>query len=278
MIIFAYDGSLYGEWVARYAVRFAEVEVDRKLLVLHVLDGTIKPDIVKFRFNRLATDCRDLGINFKCEYIPLGKDVYRSLRQAIPHDSEALLVCGARVKPRKQAFLSGSVAEKLLRTHQCPVLALRVVQPGLLGAPRDLLLPLAGHLAGAARFWPVFRRLIPTLRTVHLFRALNIHYLSHSHLSWNRELSLREIGLHYLEKIIVELNEKLSEQTFRVNRRVIISSDWPNEVLVQASRLKAQLIMLGVSERNLAHRVFYGVGLERILRETPCDVGIYRGP
>lgn len=278
MIILAYDGSLYGEWVARYAVRFAAVEADRKLLALHVLDGTITPDIVRFRFDRLAVDCRNLGVNFNCEYIPLGKGVYRSLRQAIPHDSQALLVCGTRVKLRKQAFLSGSVAEKLLKTHQCPVLALRVVQPGLLGAPRNLLLPLAGHVAGAARFWPVFRRLIPNLRTVHLFRTLNIHYLRHSHLSQNRERSLRKLGLRHLEKIIIELNEKLPEKTFRVNRRVIISSDWAKEVLLQASRLKAQMIMLGVSERSLAHRVFYGVGLERILRETPCDVGIYRGP
>jgi nucleotide-binding universal stress UspA family protein len=58
----------------------------------------------------------------------------------------------------------------------------------------------------------------------------------------------------------------------------MISSDWPNAVLIQASRLKVQMILLGVSERNLAHRTFYGVGIERVLRETPCDVGIYRGP
>jgi hypothetical protein len=48
-------------------------------------------------------------------------------------------------------------------------------------------------------------------------------------------------------------------------------------VLVQASRLKAQLMLLGLSERSLAYRVFHSASIERILHETPCDVGIYRG-
>jgi nucleotide-binding universal stress UspA family protein len=49
-------------------------------------------------------------------------------------------------------------------------------------------------------------------------------------------------------------------------------------VLVEASRLKSQLLLLGASERSLAHRVVHGQVLERILRDAPCDVGIYRGP
>jgi nucleotide-binding universal stress UspA family protein len=49
-------------------------------------------------------------------------------------------------------------------------------------------------------------------------------------------------------------------------------------VLVLANRLKVQMVLLGVTERSLAHRVFYGKGIERVLRKTTCDVGIYRGP
>lgn len=278
MIILAHDGSLYGEWVARYAVRFAALEADHKLITLHVLDGKTNQDIVEDRFKRLAHDCQKLGIVFDCESLSPGKDVYRSLRQAIPHDPDALLVCGTRVKPRHQTLLSGSVAEKLLRTHQCPVLALRVVQPGLLGAPTTLFLPLAGHILGMARFWPVFRRLMPNLQTVYLFRALNIHYLRYPHLSRSRERSLRDSGLRHLDHVALELEEKIPQPSFTLNRRVVISSDWSNEVLTQASRIKAQMIMLGVSERNQVHRFFHGVGLERVLQEAPCDVGIYRGP
>ncbi|MBN1957913.1 MAG: universal stress protein [Desulfuromonadales bacterium] len=278
MIILAHDGSLYGEWVSRYAINFALSEEDRRLLVLHVPEGKIAPVVVEARLERLMNDCTEHELSCRCEYLPPEQDVYRSLRHAIPHDPTALLVCGTRVKARNRAYLTDSIAEKLLRTHQCPVVALRVTQPGLLGTPVNLLLPLAGHDAGTERFWPVLRRFVPRLHSVQLFRSLNIHYLRYPHLSRNREQSLRDIGIAYLEQILMDIDKRLPERSFRIDCRVALSSNWSDEILVLASRLRMQLILLGVSERTLAHRLFYGVGLERILHKSPCDVGIYRGP
>ena len=278
MIILAHDGSIYGDWVARYALQFATNEADRKLLLLHVSDGNIRPDIVETRLARLTKDCQEVGVECSLHLLPLGKTVHRSLHQAIPHDPEALLVCGTRVKPNKSAFLSGSVAEKLLRTHQCPVLALRVVQPGLLGNPHDLLVPLAGHLSGFTRVWPVFRRLAINLNTVHLFRALALNPLLQTHLTPTRKRTLRTIGRTHLAQICTELKEFMPLRTFRLDQSITITTDWPHEILTLASRLKVQMLLLGVSERSLAHRIFHGVGIEKVLRETPCDIGIYRGP
>jgi nucleotide-binding universal stress UspA family protein len=278
MIILAHDGSIYGDWVVRYGLRFAADEVDRKLLVLHVLDGKVAPDLVEAKFRQLAKDCTEQNVDFVSQLLPLGKSVHRSLRQAIPHDPDSLLICGTRVKPNRRALLTGSVAEKLLRTHQCPVLALRVVQPGLLGNPHELMLALAGHGAGLERVWPVFRRLAPHLRAVHLFRALPVHHFMMAQLTSGREHRLYKIGHAHLDQVCAGLSERLPERTFRLDRRVTITGDWPNEVLVQASRLKTQMVLLGISERSLAHRVFHGAGLERVLRQTSCDVGVYRGP
>lgn len=278
MIILAHDGSIYGDWVARYALQFAASEADRKLLLLHVLDGTVNPDIVETKFDRFTTNCQEVGVECLLRFLPLGKTVYRSLRQAIPHDPEDLLVCGTRMKPNRRTFLGGSVAEQLLRSHQCPVLALRVVQPGLLGNPHDLLLPLAGHLSGFARIWPVFKRLAMQLNTVHLFRALAINPLLQTHLTPTREQALRNIGRTHLAQICAELRECLPLQSFRLDQSITVTTDWPHEVLTLSSRLKVQMMLLGVSERSLAHRIFHGAGLEKVLLETPCDIGIYRGP
>lgn len=278
MIILAHDGSIYCDWVARYALRFAANEADRKLFAVYVIDGKANPDVVEAKFNRYRDECAVRGVDFSFRLLPLGNSVHRTLRQAIPHDPESLLVCGTRVKPNRRSFLSGSVAEKLLRMHQCPVLALRVVQPGLLGNPHDLLLALAGHVQGVERIWPVFSRLTPHLRSVHLFRALTVRSLLYPHLTPSRELAMRRTGYAYLDKVCAELNERRPGGAFLLDRRVMVTSDWPSEVLVHASRLKVQMILLGVSERSLAHRVFHGAELERVLLETPCDVGIYRGP
>ncbi|MCW8892106.1 MAG: universal stress protein, partial [Deltaproteobacteria bacterium] len=259
MIILAHDGSLYGDWVARYALNFAVAETDRKLLALHVLDGKTSQELVTSKFAQLETACRNRGIDFIPQLLPLDSGVYRSLRHAIPHAPEALLVCGTRIKAKKRTFLRGSVAEQLLRCHQCPVLALRVVQPGLLGSPRHLLMPLAGHVSGFPRVWPIFQRLSVNLQRVHLFRSLHVRQLRHAYLNPARQRRLLSAGEAYLEKIFAEMSAHLPEQRFSVERQAMISSDWPNAVLIQASRLKVQMILLGVSERNLAHRTFYGV-------------------
>jgi nucleotide-binding universal stress UspA family protein len=278
MIILAHDGSLYCDWVARYALNFAEADKDRRLLALHVLDGKASPELVSNKFAELQECSAEQNIEFIPQILHLDTSVYRSLRHAIPHEPEALLLCGTRVKARKQRFLRGSVAEHLLRNRQCPVLALRVVQPGLLGSPRNLLMPLAGHIAGFSRVWPIFQRLAVRLQRVHLFRTLYIHQLRRANLRPDRERELLTYGQAYLEKIVAEMEKVLIEQPFCIERQVMISSDWPNAVLMQASRLKVQMALIGVSERSLAHRAFYGIGIERVLRQTPCDIGIYRGP
>lgn len=278
MIILAHDGSLYGDWVARYAVRFTTGEADRKLLLLHVLDGRIEKAIAEARFAHLAENCAESGLTYHQELLPPQPSVHRALRQAIPHDPTALLVCGTRVKPRRQAFLAGSIAEQLLRTHQCPVLALRVVQPGLLGLSHRLLLPLAGHLDRFSRFWPILQRLAPQLDLLYFLRTVPISDLTEPHQSPGRRNRLLLESENYLDRVCAELHERISAPPFTIDRRVMISSDWAHQVLIEASRLKAQMLLLGASERSLAHRVFHGQKLEQVLRETPCDVGIYRGP
>ncbi|TLM62022.1 MAG: hypothetical protein FDZ69_13335 [Deltaproteobacteria bacterium] len=278
MIILAHDGSLYGDWVARYAVRFAATDQDRRLLLLHVTDGRVDEAVARARFARLAEDCAATAVGYHQELLTPAPTVHRALRQATPHDPQALLVCGTRVKPRRQALLTGSVAELLLRSHQCPVLALRVVQPGLLGLPHDLLLPLAGHRDGFARCWPVLRRLAPQLRRLHLLYAVPPGPLAAALHSPARQQLARRAGEAYLDRICAGLAGEIPEPPFVIDRRILATHDWPHQTLIEASRIKAQMLLLGASERSLAHRVFHGRGLERILRETPCDAGIYRGP
>ena len=107
MIILAHDGSVYGDWVAQYALNFAATETDRKLLVLHVLDGKISRDLMTSKLAQLETICSNRDIEFIPQLLPLDSDVYRCLSHAIPHEPDALLICGTRIKARKRAFLHG---------------------------------------------------------------------------------------------------------------------------------------------------------------------------
>ena len=81
-----------------------------------------------------------------------------------------------------------------------------------------------------------------------------------------------------LGEVANEIRAQADAPPCHLERHAVLAADWAGEILVQAGKLGVQMILLGASERSLPHRVVYGNRLERILRDTACDVGIYRRP
>jgi len=275
MIILAYDGSLNGDWVSRYAIRFA-AHTGSVLSVLNVRDGSVTNDQMVGKLRRLEYECRTMGVEAVTDILPEERDVCFTLMNHIPSGTGNIVVCGTRVRSRQQRFLSGTVSEKLLRTGLFPVMALRVVQPGLLGAPRDLLLPFSGQPGCFEEAWTFFRLLLPDLDRLFLMRWFEVSAIRLPNLSMARRDAMRQIGERYLAEIGEEIIRRSGDSMFRLDWRIGVCDDWVNEVLVQASRLKVGMVMLSASEGLFDHRFLHGNDLERLLRGTPCDVGIYR--
>ncbi|SDD71002.1 universal stress protein [Desulfuromonas thiophila] len=278
MILLAHDGSIYGDWLARYALHFAAAEEDRQLLALHVRDGRIPAERLASRWQRLEQEGAAAAVSCRLEVLRLRHGVAHSLLQAVPSGPPRLLLCGTRFRPRQQGFLTGSVAETLLRNSQGPVLALRIVQPGLLGSPQSLLLPLTPPHCSLSPLEPLIRHLLPQLGVLHLFQAVTVNRLRHVCLSATLEDELRHKGHHQLASIREKLETTFAPLPLRCDQRVTLTSDWAQEVLLQAHRLKSQLLLLGLPRRALIRRVLQRRALETILRHTPCDVGIYPEP
>ena len=89
--------------------------------------------------------------------------------------------------------------------------------------------------------------------------------------------ALRKKGLKYLADVIQDIKQRCGDAGFRLDYRVLVSNDWPREILVHGCKLKTRMILLGASERTRLGRVVYTNSLERVLCGTPCDMGIYRG-
>ncbi len=278
MIYLAYDGSLNGDWVARYAIRFAAHDAERTLTLVHIRDESLDEATLERKLEHLQRECRAQGVDLFPHILPLTRSVMHSLLSAIPTGGEDLLVCGTRVRSTRKPFLAGTIAEKLLRHAPFPVLAVRVVQPGLLGAPRDLLLPLAGHPRGLAAVWPFFRLFLPDLENLHLLRGMVVSALHLRHLSREQHQALRDHGVRYLAAVETEIRMRRGAIEFRLDSRIVVCDDWVREILVHASRLKSHLVLLGASQRTRWYQALHGHSLERILRGTPCDVGIYHWP
>src|SRR5512143_3338724 len=168
MLVYAYDGSLNGDWVAHYAVRFAATTPERRLRLLHVYDGRAADDLPP-RIARIADECALLGVLLEPElHAAAGAKVADRLLALVPPGPGTMLVAGTRSRPRNLAFLAGTVSARLLAADHCSVVAIRVVHPGVLGQPGRVLLPVAGHPRGARHALPLLRLLGPDLRELHL--------------------------------------------------------------------------------------------------------------
>ncbi len=278
MLYLAYDGSLNGDWIARYALQLASASGEAFLRLLHVQDGLLDPELVDSKLGYLAQEAGRRQLDLEIQRLPLQGSVAQTLLRQLPGGPKHILLCGTRARTGRRALLAGTTAERLLRAHPCPTLALRVVHPGLMGQPGKLLLPLAGHprlLAGAR---PLLQRLLPTATEVFLLRVVPLTRLSRHQAPHARLQALRQPGVEYLRQAREELQAAGLAATTRVDWRVVISEDWPGEILLHCSHFKTEFALLGASERLLSRLPLPGNPLERILHDSPCDLGIYRGP
>lgn len=275
-VYLAYDGSINADWVSRYAIRIAANLGDKKITLVHIPDNTYTPEGIRLKIQAIDSECTTLGVKLHSEQVPLRRTVFRTLLEAIPPGPENFCICGARITSRRGGFLRGTISEQLLEARKFNVMAIRVVMPGLLGSPDDLLFPLAGHPRGFYTAMPFFHLLAPGIRNLYLLRIMQVNPLLLRYLSRAQYRAIYRRGLDYLDLVTREIAQEDAEHRIHVDARVILASDWVRETLVQASELRARLILLGATEEHFPASRLRAGKVEELLRKTPCDVAIYR--
>jgi nucleotide-binding universal stress UspA family protein len=275
MLHFAYDGTINGDWASHYALRLATRHPARALRVIHVDEGSLPKEELTERLRGFESRSRALGLAFEAAVLPHGGGVYEQLAAHVPAGPDSLLVCATRARPRGRGLLTGTVAERLLRAGQWNVLALRVVQPGVLGHPLRLLIPVAGAPRGIVPGLPFLRLLAPESSAMHLLivkEIANWRLRRLSHDAVQRQLDLARETVHQIE---TQLREGLTLARPHLDAEAVVSADVPREIALCANRQKSELIYVGASRRNWSERLLRGNPLESVLREAPCDVAIY---
>ena len=276
MLVFAYDGSLNGDWVAHYAVRFAVHTPERRLLLVHVHPDAAPPSPrLRERIARIAAECRRVDVEIEARYVTGSEDaVTARLLEAVPPG--ATLVAGARARPRRQTFLAGTVSARLLASARFPVVAIRVAQPGLLGQPGRVLLPLSHPERDARDAVPLLRLLGADLHRLHVLHVSEVSRLRHRFfLSSGSSERLSIEGRALTARAEAALRAGLEPLRFELDASVVVSDDTAREIRMHAGKDRSRLVLLGASER--ASRLAYRSTVERVLREAPCDVAVHGG-
>ncbi|MDD2463749.1 MAG: universal stress protein [Desulfobulbus sp.] len=275
LIVLAHDGSINADWLTEYALQFAGSLPNPQLFLLHILDNSFTHERITEKFTAISLRCSKLGINCTSLIREKIQDVFSALLASIPSGQQTFCLCGARIAPRGRGFIAGTISERLLRSAPCNVIAIRVVSPGMLGHPSTLLFPLAGHPRGFRSALPFLELLLASVRRLFLLRVMTVHPLHFRYISNERAQNKILAGFSYLNRVTAEIREHLTLSA-HLDRRVLLSDDWAKEILIQAGKLNASMVLLGATERSLPHRFIYGNRIEQILRSTPCDIALYR--
>jgi nucleotide-binding universal stress UspA family protein len=277
MVFFAYDGTINGDWVSSYALRMAAHHASRRLCLVHVDERLISRQEAGQKIDRIRAECERLSIELRIEMCPAGPSVSKTLFSLIPSGPDVFVVCGARAKETGRGLLAGTVGQRFLLMGGRHVLALRVVQPGLLGVPRQLLIPIAGYTTGVRSCLPFLKLLAADITHIDLLHVERIPSTALRALTHEQSVHLRRSGVGLCTEVERELALALGPKV-AIDSHVVVSDDIAKEIIVQAGKLRSRLVLMGASQRNLARRLVGAGPLERVLHNAPCDVGIYRGP
>lgn len=263
--------------MSHYAARLAAAQTSGKLHLICVHDKSLSDELLNRKTDRIRLECQRLDLELEVLAPAMRGSVVEVIRRTVPAGPESYLLCGTRVRERQQGFLSGTVSEQMLRSGHCHVLAIRVVQPGLLGLPRDFLFPVSGHPRGFRSGLPFLRLFAEQVSQLHLLYVEQVSHRQFRGLSHLSAEVLRHPGEEYCARIEQEIFEHLGLGKGVVDSQVVISDDVPKEIVIAANKTNSKLICLGASERHLTERFFFGNPIEQVLRNTTCDVAVYRG-
>jgi len=266
MLYLAYDGSMNGDWIARYAIQLATQIDDRTLQVIHIFDRE-SIDAISEKIDDLHELAAEHNVHLMTRKVPRISDEKISdlLEKTIPHSRDSIVIAGARAKDKKQGFLKGTVSEKLLYSDLFNVLVLRVVQSGRAGFHGGLVLPVSGRDKSVYQNNRFLSMLLPLADSLHL---LHIVRAGKSFVSHRARTGLQHRGLSYVR----EIQEELDSYKKDVHSSSLLSANWKHDLLAYANRWKAGLILLGATERKFGG----SADMEYLLSYSPVDVAVFR--
>lgn len=267
------DGAVHADWLSHYAMRFARRSRERMVHLLHVPEpNALAADILA----RRAALAKRYGVALEARELPTGGDVAARLVAAVPKGPDHLLIAGMRARAGRRGVLAGTVAAQLLASGERSVLALRVVQPGLLGLPGHAAVALSERIGLLERLTPGLRCLLPDLDRLTLVRVMATDPGLLARLSGASHAERLQEALVWLDGIAAGLRREHGEALPDLDTRAAVAADWPGQVLIEAARARANLLLVGSSATSVPLRFDASNPLERLVRDAPCDVAIAR--
>jgi len=259
------------EIAARYALTLART-VRAKLFFIFVAQEKIEKDKLRHAesaLERLFISAGDEGVEVESS-IESGEPV-RKIYELVKEHSIDIVFTATRREDIKKRFFVKTTARQLMIRLPCSVAMIRAVKMGGLHL-KNILVPLRGRIKDIEERAYLTAKLAEGfgcgVTLFHLHKPITSFFHGEIHLK-RAERDQR------VPKDIEEFREQLIKYGIPLEKRTVPGSI-ARAITMEAAHKKNDLIVMGASERNYFNSIVKGNPVEQVLRETPCNMMIFR--
>lgn len=270
-ILAAVNEHVNSEIAGRYALHLAKAAKAQLFLCSIHEQGRTKNacELAREAARRLAHRAHEMDVEAACLFET--GDPVRKIREVALARGIDIVFAATRREDVKKRLFAGTIARKLVLRLPCSVALVRVVHLGRIH-PKEILIPLKARIDRIqehAYFASLFAEAFDSrLYVFHITKPLRKFFHGERHLTpleWETKLpdDIREFVRH-LDRHPVAHERRLTPGTPSVR------------ISIEAAARRSDLIIMGASTRTLFASLLRGSPVERVLRETPCDLIILR--
>ena len=270
-ILAAVNEHLNSEIAARYALHLAK-KAEARIYLCSIADKGIGHKDFKTAqeaVKRLSSRARELGIPVT-GVIETGEPL-EQIRKVVAAEKIDLVFAATRHEDIENRFYAHTVARRLSLRLPCSVALVRVVHLGRVH-PKTILVPLKAridHGDERASFTALMAGAFDSrIFLFHSTKPLTSFFHGEMHLTpaeWEARLPVD----------IARFIEQLDRYDISHENR-LIPGIAGKTIVIEAAAKRHDLIIMGASERSLLRSLIRGNPVERVLRETTCDLIILR--
>jgi nucleotide-binding universal stress UspA family protein len=270
-ILSAVNEHLNSEITVRYALHLARACGARLYLCFVAEKGMSDSDIEKAEdsIKRLFAGARDMDI--QVESISITGQPLQEIKKVVREEKIDLVFVSARRADVERRFYRATTAREILLKLPCSVALTRVVNMGRTH-PGKILIPLKARIDNvperayfSAKMAEGFSSKVFVFHTPKPVTRFFHGEIDLTPMEWEKRMpaDVRDFMGH-LTKYNIELEGRLAPGSVA------------RTITVEAASKRHDLIIMGATERSLLSSLLRGNPVEKVLRETPCDLIILK--
>lgn len=270
-ILSAVNEFLNSEVAAKYAIHLAK-ECKAKLYLCFIAEKGLSTE----NFNRAEESLKRLFLlaekmGIETEEITETGDPVRRIGEIVQNENIDIVFAATRREDIERRFYKGTVARSLMLKLPCSIAIVRVVHIGKIH-PKRILVPVRaglGKIDEKAFFTAQIARSFGSKVFVfHTSESIKKFFHGEIHLT-HGELEER------MPRNVVLFAEEIGKNkvTYEVN---LVTGKTGRAITIEAFAKRHDLIIMGASRRGALASVLKDSPVEEVLRETPCDLIIFK--